>query len=183
MQKKSMKLVVSLLAGITLGSSVIGSGLSIANASENNSIVQLINKDMSKYSTTTYDAKTDSTIISVSSDQFVRYLIDSGVKPEDIPSDLKVRSSFKIFHIKFYGRKSHGNANLYVTERGMRLYHGSAMAGHLYLMIIDLYGDKYGKAVKNFAGAVKDVVEAASTRYGRVFYMRHWHYEGSHRWH
>lgn len=167
------------VTGLTLGTTIIGSGVSVVNASEHNSIVQLINKDMSKYSTTTYDVKTDSTTISVSSDQFVRYLIDSGVKPEDIPSDLKVRSSFKIFHIKFYGRKSHGNANLYITERGMRLYHGSAMAVHLYRMIYDLYGYRYKDALGNFVSSIEDVVEAASTRHGRVFYMRHWHYKGS----
>lgn len=38
MQKKSMKVIVSLLAGITLGSSVIGSGVSMVNASESMSI-------------------------------------------------------------------------------------------------------------------------------------------------
>ena len=38
MQKQSMKLVVSLLTGITLGSSVVGSGTSVVQASENEGV-------------------------------------------------------------------------------------------------------------------------------------------------
>lgn len=62
------------------------------------------------------------------------------------------------------------------------MYHGSAMSVHLYRMIYNLYGYHYRDALGNFVSSVEDVVEAASTRHGRVFYMRHWHYEGSHQW-
>ena len=75
-----MKLVVSLLTGITLGSSVIGSGVSVANASENSGIIQTQQETMSKY-----NPKTNITTVTVSDAQYVQYLLDYEVKEKDIP--------------------------------------------------------------------------------------------------
>lgn len=80
MKQKSFKIMVTLLASLTLGSSVIGSGVSIANASENTSIVQTQPEDMSKYYTKTYNPKTNITTVTVSDAQYVQYLLDHGVK-------------------------------------------------------------------------------------------------------
>lgn len=184
MQKKSMKLVVSLLAGITLGSSVIGSSVSVANASENNVIVQTKQEDMSKYYTEHYDSKTNITSWDVSDAQYGQYLLDHGVPLKDIPKELfsKKAHHHKFISVKFYGNKHHGNFNIYISARAMRDKYIVGFVVHFALSIYDAYKMNYWSSVKNYVKCIKDIVSDVHTRHGEVIYFRHGHYHGSRSW-
>lgn len=186
MHKKHLKGIVTLLAGITLGSSVIGSGVSVVNASEKEPMSQVIQmsqkEDMSKYYTKTYNPKTNITTVTVSDGQYVQYLLDHGVKEKDIPTELRTRSLRSFVHVKWYGRYHHGNLNVYVSARALRCKDIAAFVMHFVLSLVDTYSEEYYKAVGAMAKSINDIVKGFHTHRGREYIFRHWRYEGSKVW-
>lgn len=182
MKQKSFKIMVTLLASLTLGSSVIGSGVSIANASENTSIVQTQPEDMSKYYTKTYNPKTNITTVTVSDAQYVQYLLDHGVKEKDIPSELKTRSLRSLIHAKWYGRYHHGNLNIYVSARALRYKDIAKFVLDFVSSLLDAYKENYYGAAYDIYNSIKDIADGFHTHRGREYIIRHWRYEGSRIW-
>lgn len=184
MKQKSFKIIVSLLAGITLGSTIIGSSMSIANASENYAIVQTKEEDMSKYYTEHYDSKTNITSWDVSDSQYGQYLLDHGVPLKDIPKELfsKKAHHHKFISVKFYGNKHHGNFNIYISARAMRDKYIGKFVLDFALSIYDAYKMDYWESIKDFMGSISDIVDGAHTHHGKVIYFRHGHYHGSRSW-
>jgi len=186
MYKKHLKGIVTLLAGITLGSSVIGSGISVVNASEKEPMSQVIQmsqkEDMSKYYTKTYNPKTNITTVTVSDRQYVQYLLDHGVKEKDIPTELRTRSLRSFIHVKWYGRHRHGNLNFYVSARALRCKDIAAFVMHFALSLFNTYKEDYVGAVGEMCDSIKDIADGFHTHRGREYMIRHWRYAGSRVW-
>lgn len=144
-----MKRIIMGMATIALGFSLAGAtsagATSISNPNPTDDATDILEptnpvlQDMSKYATTSRDEQDNSLVVHVSSQQFLLYLKDNGMKDEDIPVLLRSKKIFEVVKLTFDKNSADQGVKVCLSGEGNRLCQDELLKDHFQSLLSGLY--------------------------------------------
>lgn len=178
MKKQLFKTLLLSTSILTLGSAIIPNSAVFATEqfTVNNSMNSTLSID--NYSTTKYNSATDTTTVTITDQQLVKFMQDQGLEvPQELLNSVRSRSA-GVTKIVWHGKARNGNVDLYLSKATMVSLRASYTGGQLVNVIIQLYLGSYWGAAKAGASAIANTIKTGSIKHGRKYSLRSWKYKG-----